>query len=357
MDTRGIEYRPVNLERREIRLLEIQNGINIHDPLVCRLATYKVHPDLEFVGLSTLWRDQDDNHTEPIWVNSRRVVVPATIGQALRNVRALFLADQEYLYQTASNTSQSRANSVKSSSSSSPNGTNGHSYHPQSKDTAVARPKKTPGWLKHLLRGFKSILPDDTSPGAVRKAPLRVWVDCLCMDLKNDRETALRRSHVALAYGSAKITVGWLGLKDDTTDIAIGILRRLDSLCPTGFGDPEDRLLHPENYSPVMKWLAPIGDEWNADAKSGGAREQGAMYTAATKFLSRPFFHRQWIVEELTLSKFPAFLMGDEIISWMQLLNWNRMNGKLFPFHFRDAHSPKPLVPIACYFSFGIYIS
>lgn len=34
------------------------------------------------------------------------------------------------------------------------------------------------------------------------------------------------------------------------------------------------------------------------------------------------------IVEELTLSKFPAFLLGDNIISWMQFLKWNRINGK-----------------------------
>lgn len=34
------------------------------------------------------------------------------------------------------------------------------------------------------------------------------------------------------------------------------------------------------------------------------------------------------IIEELTLSQFPAFLLGNEILSWMQMLRWNRINGK-----------------------------
>lgn len=367
MDTRGIDYRPIRLDRKEVRLLEIQNGNSVHDPLVSRLITCKVTPDLEYVGLSTLWRDQDDNHTEVVWVNNRRVVVPATVGQALRNVRAFFVSDQEYLSQTASNTSSnqpltaasapppssstcqqhhksSRTNSLNSDSVTSNSSSSTPQQQPLPSQQVLVttapppppastqrRKSKTPSWLKQLLRGFKSILPDDSDAGA-RKAPLRVWVDCLCMDLKNDAESAQRRSHVALAYSGAKITVGWLGLKDDTSDTAIAILRKLDAMCPPGFGSPEDRVLHPENYSPCMQWLAPMGAEWAADAAKGGGGGgdgQGAMYTAATKFLSRPYFHRQWIVEELTLSKFPAFLMGDEIVSWMQLLIWNRMNGEL----------------------------
>lgn len=287
IDTRCLDYRPVNVYKKEIRLLEVSTGRDINDPIVCRLVNVRVTTDLEFVGLCALLRENpSDTSTEDIWVNGCRIPVPTTIGQALRAVRALFRRDQGSLYQTQSNSSSSTTlTSRRGPKPSPPPPTNAQ------RAAATTSSKKTPRWLKQLLRGFRSILPDDSAPSS-RSAPLRVFVDCLCMDPRNEREAEQRRAVLQLAYSSAQITVGWLGEKDETSDIAIHILRALDDVYPPGFGTPEDRLEHPENYSPIMKWLEPIGAAWAEDGKVNGDPEKGPLYVAATKYLSRPFFQR-----------------------------------------------------------------
>lgn len=326
VDTRSLDYKTVSVDKREIRLLEIQTGRDIHDPIVSRLVNVRVTEDLEFVGLAALLGDFDHAGKETISVNGCKISVPATIGQALRHTRALFLREQGLLYHTVSNSS---------STSSSP--------RPQT------RHRKTPAWFRQILRGFRSISPEASASSFSRGTPLRVFLDCICMNLCDPREGDQRRAMLALAYGSAIITVGWLGPKDETSDMAIQMLRELDAVYPPNFGHPLDKLEHPENYSPVMKWIEPVGTAWLADGDVNGDPEQGPMYIAASKFLARPFFQRTckflkntshiliWrhrlhshnatgIMEELSLSRFPAFLLGDEIVSWMQMLQWNRMN-------------------------------
>lgn len=281
VDTRSLDYRPVNIEKGELRLLEISAAQEYEEPIVSRLVNVKVNNDVEYVGLCALLRDPDETSSEDIWINGCRVSVPTTLSEALRNVRTLFLRDQGSLYPTTSHSSSSAA-----------------------VPPPRARPKKSPGWLKHLLRGFRTILPDEGGPHA-RNVPLRVFLDSICMNGRNEREADQRRSYLTLAYGQAKITMGWLGPKDETSDTAIQILRQINEICPANYGTPEDRLHHPENYSPVMKLLEGFAHDLEADAKAvGGDAGKGAMFLAWTNLLARPFFNRT--CESHTKESFPS---------------------------------------------------
>lgn len=324
LDTKTLDYKPVNLAKNEIRLLEIQAAHDISDPIVARLVNVKVTDDLEFIGLSALVGDLND--LEPIWVNASKINIPANIGEALRNVRAVFRRDQSSLYQVESNAS-SQATIPPALSSLPPRGGPSSNSSHVSNSNKQQRNKKTPGWLKNLLRGFQTLLPDQSNRSQ-RDNPLRVWLDCLCLDQRDIKEEQHRRKHMALAYGSAKLVVGWLGPRDDMADLAVSNLRMMDALTPPEFGEPEDRERHPENYGPRMDFLRSLGEAWRASdlSEPGKDPREGDFFKASENFLMRPLFHRQWILEELAMSKFPAFLMGDEIISWMQMLRWNRVN-------------------------------
>lgn len=208
--------------------------------------------------------------------------------------------------------------------------------------------KRTPTWLRVLLRGVRSILPDERNASAAEasaaEAPLRVWLDCICIDGQDPKEEAQRKAHLAMVYGAAKLVVGWLGLKDETSDMAIGILRTLDRLCPQNFGEPEDRRDHPENYGPRMDFLKPIAEQWEVSFQEVGRPEDSPMFQASVNFLGRPLFNRLWILQEVALSNYPAFLLGDEIVSWMQMLRFNRLNEEV-----RDhgcIHLPKPVMEV-----------
>lgn len=74
--TTTLAYRPIRLDKHEARLLEIEAGRNIDDPIRCRLINVKITEDLEFIGLSALWGNADD--TESIWIVSYLVLTPGT---------------------------------------------------------------------------------------------------------------------------------------------------------------------------------------------------------------------------------------------------------------------------------------
>lgn len=314
LDTRSLDYKPIHLDKRELRLLEIQTGRDVNDPVISRMSNVRVTADLEFVGLCALLRDSEENSTEDLWVNACKVSVPTNIGQALRHLRSLFLRDKTALYPASAANTFSPA-----------------PPRPQ------PRAKKQPGWLKHLVRGFRDILPDEPGQSS-RSTPLRVWLDCLCINLRNPDEAEQRRAHLSLAYESARTTLGWLGPKDPTSDGALRVFKQLDNLFPPNFGDPQDRIDHPENYSPRMTWLAPVGPAWEEDAKVNGNPEDGPQYIAVKNFLNRPFFKRQWILEELTLARCPGFLLGDELVSYKEILHWNQIDSK--PFHSNPSQLP-----------------
>lgn len=64
--TTTLQYKRINLAKRETRLLEIETGQDIDDPIRCRLVNVKITDDLEFIGLAALWGNPDE--TEPIWI-------------------------------------------------------------------------------------------------------------------------------------------------------------------------------------------------------------------------------------------------------------------------------------------------
>ncbi|PTB81796.1 hypothetical protein M440DRAFT_1388144 [Trichoderma longibrachiatum ATCC 18648] len=49
-------------------------------------------------------------------------------------------------------------------------------------------------------------------------------------------------------------------------------------------------------------------------------------YKAISDFLNRPYFRNSWILDDMSKARFPAFLLGDDIVSWMQVLRLNRVN-------------------------------
>ncbi|KAL7905535.1 hypothetical protein GGI35DRAFT_461029 [Trichoderma velutinum] len=164
-------------------------------------------------------------------------------------------------------------------------------------------------------------------PGVPRGGtpPLRIWLDLLCINGRDTREESERRAHMARAYRHAKMVVGWLGLKSPTSDLAIEIIKAWDKCMPITFGEPGDREAHPNDYAPVMQWMGPVAHLSNIPEGITDPREVPS-YKAISEFLNRPYFRNAWILDDMGQARFPAFLLGDDIVSWMQILRLNRVN-------------------------------
>ncbi|KAH8645687.1 hypothetical protein BX600DRAFT_373824, partial [Xylariales sp. PMI_506] len=273
----------LNPSKNQIRILEVQPARDVEDRVVCRLVNVTLTEDLEFLAISSLLGDPSE--TENIVINGRKLPIPATLAQALRHVRAVF--------------SQLK---------------NKNSY---SNDAGGLLPPQT-------RRGG----PGGRRPSATAPSVLRVWLDFLCIDRQDARETSEQLMHMGKVYRAARMTIGWLGMNEvrtagsesdsssgsvDLTHMAAEVMRELEMALPANYGDPDDRAEHPENYHPVWQWQTRMQHLW------GGLRD----------FVDRPYFHRTWILDEIGMARYPALLVGDRLVSWAQVLLLNRVMEEL----------------------------
>lgn len=321
--TSFIRYRPIDRSKNELRFLELRapTTSDINERISCRLVHDRLADDrreqFDFIGLSALVGDT--NATEPITLDGSRVLIPRNVAQAIRHVRSVFLHPVP------------------------PTPTSSTADLPAQAPTPVKK-DKAPRWLQSLFRNIKQVF-ETPQPGI----PLRIWLDLVCVNTRDSREQEDRRSQMARAYRQARTVVGWLGTRDETSDLAIDIIRAWDECMPASFGEPGDKEAHPENYAPHLQWMGPVAHLSNIPEGITDPREVPS-YKAISGFLTRPYFRNTWMLEDMALARFPAFLLGDDIVNWKQILRLNRVNedikdngAEMFPDELRPLLEYMPL--------------
>lgn len=289
--TSSIPYKRLDPLNQEIRLLELSPACSLDDKVKCRLRTVRFSDDLEFIAISSLYGEQSD--PEVIFINGRPISIPSHLAQALRHVRAVFFPSPDRRPRTRSGTS--------------------------------SEVNKNRRWLQQLMWHMSAALP--AGAGQAR-APLRIWLDLICVNQRDEQETARQRGLTRQVYGAAQIVVGWLGLKGRHTDAAMAGFNLLDEHMPRNWGDPTDRALHPENYAPGHEWVKKVVHTWDDGVGEGGpaARRRGMQHWLGYRdLMGRQYFQRRWLLEEISAAQFPTFLIGDTIVPWTLLLRMARI--------------------------------
>ncbi|KAK8119701.1 uncharacterized protein PG998_004327 [Apiospora kogelbergensis] len=322
----------LDLSRNQIRMIELQPSPDLEDPIVCRLVNLTLTDKLEFIALSSLLGDAPIT-TEYITVNDRAIRIPTTIEQALRHMRAVFLPAMSL--NSNSNGKSSSAEEITPIQIHS-NGSGGGNNREmmwerptgQQPQSPLRPARKPPTWLVNVLRNVRSILPDPHKSRAVARDPrqtpntLYVWIDALCVNRNSPAESSGLLGHMGACYRQAKMVIGWLGLKGPDTDLGVEGVAAFEAALPPTFGEPGDEALHPENYAPRHEWMKKLEPIWGECANS-------PYYPGIYDLLSRPYFNRNWILDELALARYPAFLIGDRIMSWNQVLAVNRISEEI----------------------------
>jgi hypothetical protein len=304
----GLSYRKLSSAKSEIRLLELQPTADIEHPPVCSLVNVKHTESLEFLAVCCLLSDKE---TEIITIDNKQRRVPATLGQALRHVRTVFFCA------TALTPTRSHSKDSKDSNN------------------------KLVQALRHMrsfLNESKGKGDDDSRSKGQKSNTLYVWVETLCVNHEDEQEMDQQYAYMAMAFRSAQVVLGWLGPKDELTDIALDTLQQVAEAIPPRWGDPEDKKVHPENYAPQHVWLEKLAHLW-AD------RREGPYFHALMEFTERPFFSRTWLIEEMSMATHPAFLIGDRLVSWIHFIAFVRVLEEL-----KDNKSvvfPGDLTPVA----------
>ncbi|KAK6853837.1 hypothetical protein PG995_010649 [Apiospora arundinis] len=329
MDNIVAVQQKLDLSRSQIRMVELQPSPNLEDPIVCRLVNLTLTDKLEFVALSSLLGDAPIT-TEYVTVNDRAIRIPTTIEQALRHMRAVFLPAISLNDGNSSPSDDNTHISIHSNGSGGGfgNGGNREMWAKPTTGQPLRPARKPPGWLVSVLRNVRSILPDPSKSRAARADPrqtpntLYVWIDALCVNRNSPAESSGLLGHMGAVYRQAKMVIGWLGLKGPDTDLGVEGVAAFEAALPPTFGEPGDEARHPENYAPRHEWMKKLEPIWGECANS-------PYYPGIYDLLSRPYFNRNWILDELALARYPAFLVGDRILSWNQILAVNRISEEI----------------------------
>ncbi|ETS84755.1 hypothetical protein PFICI_02780 [Pestalotiopsis fici W106-1] len=283
----SISYKKLDTSKQEFRLLEIRPAASVEDRIEARLVTVRLKDEPEFIALSSLYGSPSES--ENVIVNGRPITITLHLAQALRHIRTVLFPGSAR---------------------------NGDERLPPKRQQ-----RRPPFWLRQLMKGVSSILPN---PEAEKDVPLRVWLDVICVNQYDEVERSRQVQDMRQIYTAAQMTVGWLGMKTEHTEAGLEILIDIDRCMPPRWGDPGDREEHPENYSPKHAWFQKVDYIWK-DVEANTESQLPSCWQGSNDLMNRPYFARRWILEEIARARYPAFLVGDTILSWRTILRLHRM--------------------------------
>lgn len=128
--------------------------------------------------------------------------------------------------------------------------------------------------------------------------PVLIWIDSICINQDDTEEKSKQIQLMGQIYSMASHTVGWIGEADEDSVLAINSMK--DMVKEFGYGHP-------------CRLDASLGDALLKHALSeAGSRELKAI----AKLLSRAWFHRIWVLQEVALSRRLIIYCGEEEFLW-----------------------------------------
>ena len=138
------------------------------------------------------------------------------------------------------------------------------------------------------------------------------WIDALCINQQDDDEKSQQVALMREIYSSAKQVLVNLGPIDDNTDLACNLILKLCELYQTKKLDLEGAVYQ---LSVPMAEKYPFGDEKLREL--GLPLKDAEDWLALAKFLSRPYFERVWVLQELVVSSAPIVVFcGSLQLPW-----------------------------------------
>lgn len=150
------------------------------------------------------------------------------------------------------------------------------------------------GYVKMITRSLESALRHFREEDRA----VVLWVDQICIDQENKEEKGQQVPLMSRIYAFAINTAIWLGDAADDSDMAMGLLKDVHVLLQFSTEEIIDPTELERRNLPNLD-----SDDWKA----------------LWKLLSRPWFERLWIIQEVTLSPEKWVVCGNSVITWESL--------------------------------------
>ncbi|CZR51419.1 uncharacterized protein PAC_01295 [Phialocephala subalpina] len=141
-----------------------------------------------------------------------------------------------------------------------------------------------------------------------------IWIDQICVNQKNNDERSTQIQMMGRLYKSAERVIGWLGVGDAYTRDAIPMVRKLAAI-------PDDQ------YLKRVHGIHPAVLEISI-----------SHWQHLSSLVSRPYFNRAWIVQEVVLTNNFILFCGSEDISWLEMVRLSKFLAATKPWIFLADH-------------------
>lgn len=144
-----------------------------------------------------------------------------------------------------------------------------------------------------------------------------LWIDQLCINQHDPAERARQVAMMGEVYNRASTVIVWLGEADEDTDTVWGLLDETEPLqCPGGIRKVSG-LTNSHAYVPLEPEESDIND------RASRSREMSALmskdqstWDALRNLVSRPWFSRVWVFQEVVVSRHCIIRCGPRKLSW-----------------------------------------
>jgi len=146
----------------------------------------------------------------------------------------------------------------------------------------------------HLLQGIREIWTQAKERFHVQKRVCRLWIDAICIHQADDVEKAGQIPLMTMIYSNAQRVIVWLGTATDGSNLALDNLKSLGNTL-AGF----TRTVGAHEFDALG--LPPLDD---------------LIWSGITEILSRPWFRRLWVVQEVVLAKDIVLMAGNRSVGF-----------------------------------------
>lgn len=135
------------------------------------------------------------------------------------------------------------------------------------------------------------------------------WIDAICIDQSNIPEKNKQVQLMGEIYRRSTAAIVWLGPADESTDIAYIWMARIAESRESSKTRP---LVIPENER-----------DWYAEAVRNEFMEKDALekWQSLTSVLTRTWFERAWVAQEICLAPGALLKCGHRSITWLEVVS------------------------------------
>jgi hypothetical protein len=128
--------------------------------------------------------------------------------------------------------------------------------------------------------------------------PRVVWIDAICINQNDDAEKATQIPLMSEIYNRAACVVGWVGRDKDGSD---------------------DLMINMDYISDLLSKVKGLVTE-NTLKDHGLPPKEWRVWMTVDPFLSRPWFRRLWVYQEIILSRELTILCESRTVAWASLI-------------------------------------